>query len=257
MKGNLHKNLTLVVLILLAVVLGCSDSENTSTETVKKSVPPEYIGVWTGQDGSLVTFRNDWSGDYKSGGKSVSGGSFEIDEAAKEIRFSLFGFDAGKYKIDEPPKGSKMKLDGMEYRRTGGFDASREQTTEAAEVPTEDDLRPLVYNSLVNFNRAIQGGDFTEFYETISEKWQSQTSAAVFNKAFENTIKNKSDFAPKSEAMLDFTPKPLIEDKAYLMVTTKYATVTGKTSSVRLSYFKEDGEWKLFGIELSPKPNTK
>ena len=121
---NSKWNLTAVILILLAVVLGCSDSGNTSAEAPKKTVPPAYIGTWTGQDGSTVTFRNDWSGDYKSGGKSVSGGTFEIDEAAKEIRFSMFGFDAGKYKIDALPKNNRMKLDGMEYRRTGGFDAS-------------------------------------------------------------------------------------------------------------------------------------
>jgi hypothetical protein len=128
--------------------------------------------MWTGQDGSTVTFRNDGSGDYKSGGKSVSGGSFEIDEAAQEIRFTLMGFDAGKYRIDAPPKGNMMKLDGMEYRRTGGFDVSDSETkssTTSSEVPTANELRPIAAGTLQDFNQAVRQADFSDFYANVSE----------------------------------------------------------------------------------------
>lgn len=252
MNRNLQINLTLVILTLIAVVLGCGDGENTSAETPEKKIPAAYVGMWTGQDGSTLTIRNDGSGDFKSGGTSMSGASVEVDEAAKEIRFSLLLIDS-KYRIDEPPKGNKMKLDGMEYRRTGGFDTSGRETVETAEIPSEDELRPLVYNSLVNFNQAIQSGDFTEFHKTISEKWQSQTSVATFNEAFASSIKNKNNYTPKSEESLDFTTPPLIEDKEYLAVTVRYITVKGMTPRFRLDYLRENGEWKLFGVQMNPK----
>ncbi len=186
---NSRLDLACAILILLVLVLGCSDGgdSNSSGETAKKTVLPAYIGVWTGQDGSTVTLRNDGSGDYKSGGKSVSGAAVEIDEAAKEIRFSLLGFDSGKYKIDQPPTGNKMKLDGMEYRRTAGFSTEdSENKTDAAsgEVPTEDELRPIASKTIQDFDDALQQGDFAGFYSTVSETWQSQITAAELDKAF-------------------------------------------------------------------------
>jgi hypothetical protein len=255
MKQNIQLNLTCVILILLAVVLGCSESGNTSSEAPKKAVPPAYIGTWTGQDGSTVTFRSDWSGDYKSGGKSVNGGTFEIDEAANEIRFMLLGFDAGKYKIDAPPKGDKMKLDGMEYRRTGGFDASDSETkspTTSGEVPTESELRPIAAATLRDFNQAVRQADFSEFYANVSEMWQSQTTAAEMTEAFKSLYKQNLDFTPKNDSSLVFTAPPALESDEVLKTEVNYPTVKGTNARFRLRYVREDGVWKLLGIRLNP-----
>lgn len=256
-RRNSRLDFSCVVLILLALVLGCSDSGDSSSsgETVKKSVSPTYVGVWTGQDGSTVTFRNDGTGDYKSGGKSVSGATVEIDEAAKEIRFSLLGFDSGKYKIDQTPAGNKMKLDGMEYRRAGGFDAGNSETTadvSTSEIPSENELRPLVGETLQNFNGAVQQSDFTDFYSAISETWQSQTSAAELTEAFAPLFKQKMDFTPKDEAALNFAPKPTFESDRTLKVEVNYPTVKGANVKFRLRYVKENAGWKLLGIRLNP-----
>lgn len=255
MKRNIQLNLTCVILILLGVVLGCGDSDNTSAEAPKKPVPAAYIGTWTGQDGSTVTFRNDWSGDYKSGGKSVSGGSFEIDEAAKEIRFTLMGFDAGKYKIDAPPKGDKMKLDGMEYRRAGGFNASdsgAKNDASTGEIPTEDELRPLAAETLRDFNQAVRQADFSDFYANVSEMWQSQTTAAEMTEAFKSLYNRNLDFTPKNESSLVFATPPAIESDNVLKTEVDYPTVKGKSVRFRLRYVREDGIWKLLGIRLNP-----
>jgi hypothetical protein len=255
MKRNTQLNLTCVILILLGVVLGCSDGGSTSAEAPKKAIPPAFIGTWTGQDGSTVTFRNDGSGDYKSGGKSVSGGSFEIDEAAQEIRFSLMGFDAGKYKIDAPPKDNKMKLDGMEYRRTGGFDASDAETkssTTSSEIPTENELRPTVAETLRDFNQAVRQADFSDFYANISEMWQSQTTAAEMTEAFKSLYKQNLDFTPKNESSLVFAAPPSMENDDVLKTEVNYPTVKGTNVRFRLRYVKENGNWKLLGIRLNP-----
>ncbi len=251
---NSRLNSVCVILILLAAVLGCSDS-NPSAESVKKIVPGAYVGMWTGQDGSTVTIRNDNSGDYKSGGKTVEGASVEVDEAAKEIRFALFGFDAGKYKIDQPPSGNKMKLDGMEYRRTGGFSTndSENKTTDSkiSEAPSEDEMRPVVGETMRNFDAAIQSDDFGDFYSTISEMWQNQITADELKKAFATTIAQKNDFKLKDEPTI--SSKPLLKDEGdTLEVNGSYQTTRDKKVRFRLKYVKENDEWKLLGIRLNP-----
>lgn len=254
-ERNSRSNLACGILILLALVLGCSDSGNSGTETAKKPTPPGYVGVWTAADGSTLTLRNDGSGDYKSGGKSVDGAAVEIDEAAKEIRFTLLGFDSGKYKIDQAPANNKMKLDGMEYRRTGGFDTSSSETaanTSTSDAPTEEELRPIVGATIQSFNEAVQQSDFTDFYSGISETWQSQTNAAELTEAFTPLFKQKLNFTPKDESAFKFAPKPTIENDDTLKVEVNYPTVKGTNVKFRLRYVKEAAGWKLLGIRLNP-----
>ena len=203
-----------------------------------------------------MTIRNDGSGDYKSGGKSVSGGSVEIDEAAKEIRFTMLGFDAGKYKIDESPKGNKMKLDGMEYRRTGGFDTGDSQkilNTSTNEAPSENELRPVVAATVKGFNGAVQQKYFNDFYANISESWQSQTTAAQLTQAFSSLFTKDVNFTPKDETLISFSPKPAFQDDGSLRADVNYLTVRGTGVKFRLRYVKENGDWKLLGILLNPQ----
>ncbi|MGI8639696.1 MAG: hypothetical protein ACR2MG_07055 [Pyrinomonadaceae bacterium] len=256
-ERNSRLDLACGILILLVLVLGCSDGgdSNSSGETAKKSVPPAYIGVWTGQDGSTVTLRNDSTGDYKSGGKSVSGAAVEIDEAAKEIRFSLLGFDSGKYKIDQAPAGNRMKLDGMEYRRTAGFSTedseNKTDATTSGEVPTEDELRPIASKTIQDFDDALQQGDFADFYSTVSETWQSQITAAELDKAFAPIAAQKNNYKLKADAPLVFSSKPALKDDV-LEINGGYQNVKGKNIPFRLKYIKESDDWKLLGIRLNP-----
>ncbi len=256
-RRNSRLDFSCVILILLVLVLGCNDGgdSGSSSETAKKIVPPAYIGVWTGQDGSTVTLRNDGSGDYKSGGKSVSGATVEIDEAAKEIRFTLLGFDSGKYKIDQVPAGNKMKLDGMEYRRTAGFSTedseNKPDSTKSGEVPTEDELRPIVSKTIQDFDNALQQGDFGDFYSTISEMWQSQMTAAELDKAFAPISAQKNNYKLKTDAPLTFSSVPTLKDDV-LEINGGYQNIKGKNIPFRLRYVKENADWKLLGIQLNP-----
>ena len=73
-------NLTIATIALLVVGLACGS--NTPP-------PPQYVGVWTSGDGTLITIRADGSADYKSSNSSVSGGGAVIDEAAKTLKISI------------------------------------------------------------------------------------------------------------------------------------------------------------------------
>lgn len=255
---NSEWNLASGILVLLLLVLGCSggDGGNTATETAKKPIPPAYVGAWTAADGSTLTIRHDGSGDYKSGGKSVNGGAVEIDEAAKEIRFTMLGFDAGKYKIEQTPAGNRMKLDGMEYRRTGGFDAgSTDAKTgdSTGAVPTESELRPVVAVTVKSFNDAVRQKDFSDFYAGVSESWQSQTTAEQLTQAFSPLYTQNVNFTPKDETLIAFSPKPAFQDDGSLRADVNYLTVKGTGAKFRLRYVKENDDWKLLGILLNPQ----
>jgi hypothetical protein len=257
MNKNLRINFSIVCLLFLTVVLGCSDSGDSKVEAEKKPLPKSYIGTWTADDGSMVAIRSDASGDYKFGGKSVSGGSVEVDEDAKEIRFTMLGFDAGKYKIDQPPTGSRMKLDGLLYRRTAGAVDEKDSAADVLSVPAQDDLRALVYRSMLTFSQAVKKGDFTEFHAAAAERLQDEISSSKLNEEFASNIKNKFDYAPKSVDSLEFTVKPFIEKEKFLNVTVKYPNAAGQRPTIQIDYLHEGEEWKLAGIQLNPDAKTK
>jgi hypothetical protein len=255
---NSRLNSACVILILLTLVLGCSDAgdSGSSGETAKNIVPPAYIGVWIGEDGSTVTLRNDGSGDYKSGGKSVSGAAVEIDEAAKEIRFTLLGFDTGKYKIDQPPVDDKMRLDGMEYRRSGKFSTAEPDedfaAAESGKAPSDADLSLLAGKTLRNFDDAVQQGDFSEFYTTVSELMRKKFSIADFNREYADIIRHKDQYKMKTGAPLTFTSKPVLHDDNTFDVYGTYPASNGRNVPFHLRYFNENDKWKTHGVILNP-----
>jgi hypothetical protein len=94
--------------ILLAIALACGGG---------KPVPQAYQGNWIGSDGSTISMDSEGKASFKMGGKEVTGGGAEIDEAAKTLTISLFGI-SNTWKIDRPPTGTgEMTLSGTVYRK--------------------------------------------------------------------------------------------------------------------------------------------
>lgn len=94
--------------ILVFIALACGS---------KTPPPSAYVGPWQGADGSTITIRGDGSGDYKSGGTSVSGGSVTIDENAKTMKIAFAGMGPS-FTIDKAPSAGQMTLSGVVYRNT-------------------------------------------------------------------------------------------------------------------------------------------
>lgn len=246
---NSALNLALIALFFGAFILACGGGGDSST-TEKKPVPAAYQGQWTSTDGSTMSIRNDSTGDWKSGGKEVSGAAVTVDEAAKEIKFTLLGFDSGKFKIDSAPSGGKMKLDGMEYKRAGGGGTdSTSSTSGGGDIPTDAELNALTMGTMTDFNTAVQSADFADFYASTSDVWQQQTTADALQTAFQPFIDKKVDFAPKAGAKPTYAPKPSLDANKSLKVSGDYATAGGKKANFDLTYVKEGGDWKLLGIK--------
>lgn len=222
-----------------------------------KPLASEYVGVWTAADGSTITLRADATGDYKSGGTNVTGGAVEIDEAKKEMTIKLVGIGP-TFKIDKPPSGNQMTLDGMVYRRAGGgsdSDAKSDTKSSKSAIPDEEKLQTLVKTTFMDFSDAVQAEDFEDFYKKVAKAWQDQTSPDEMMESFKVFVDNKDDYNfKKAVSPLDatFSPAPSIQPVAGMdaLVVKGYYPTKPDRANFEMKYTNEDGNWKLIGIHI-------
>ena len=265
---NAKASAFLVIGILTFVGLGCFGSGRSSSAPT----PPAYIGDWKGTDGSTLSIRNDGKGDYKSGGTEVNGGTVTVDESKKELSVAFFGIGP-TFKIDSPPAGDEMKLDGMVYRRSGGSTSTDTKKSVVAstptaksspatnlekadasrgEIPENAELQEMTKKTLLDFNEAIKNDDFTDFFQTISKLWQRQSSPAQLRESFQIFVTREVDFSEISAMEANFTSKPRVDDsKGFkeLILEGNYATSPNSTK-FELKYTPEGRNWKLTGIRV-------
>lgn len=268
----------LILSLFLLVGLGCRGIGKSET----KLIPPAYLGEWEGQDGSEISLRADGTGDYRAGGTKIEGGTAEVDENAKTISVTFFGM--GKtLKIDEPPTGDRMKLEGVAFRRKGGFSTSSIERTDQSnaqesngglpfpadkesgsdksgsggdEEPSKSEVESLVKDSIGNFAEAVEQGDFTDFHSRTSERFQAQFSPAQLEKTFEAFIQKKEQVLPSLNsvggASADFTKGPEMRGGASDKILTADGTFATRPYPVQFEteYEMENGEWKLRKIRV-------
>ncbi len=237
---------------LLIVGLACGS---------KTPPPAQYVGAWTGEDGSTVTIRADGSGDYVSGGTKVSGASVEINEGEKSMKIKLVGMGPS-FTIDKAPSGDRMTLSGVVYRKGGGnSDAKTETSSEPAkaEVPSDDKLQTLVKSTFMDFGDAVQSEDFSDFYAKIAKVWRDETSPDELNDAFKVFINEKENYDFKrAVAALDatFSPAPAIQKRGSndALVVKGFYPTKPQRANFELKYVMDDGTWKLIGINIKTVP---
>ena len=218
--------------------------------------PSQYVGSWTGSDGTTMTIRSDGSADYKSGSSSVSGGGVTIDEAAKTLKIT-FASLGPTFKIDKAPDGNQMTLDGVVFKKGGSSDSKSDLKSDIStpEIPNNDRLQTLVKTTFMDFSDAVQAGDFTDFHKTVAKVWQEDSSADEMKTAFKSFVDNKESYNfKKAVASLDatFSPSPAIEKVSDLnaLVLKGYYPTKGQRANFDLKYTKEDGNWKLIGVNI-------
>lgn len=263
--GNSQISMLFALALLIFVGLGCFGSNRGSA-----AVPPEYIGEWSGSDGSTLRVRNDASGDYIAGSTKVENGTVEVKEGKLSVTF----FGIGKtLNIDTPPDGSQMKLEGVEYTKSGttrfadikNTDNKSETTSgtgmnppaeranaRKGEMPFEEELQYMTKTTLLDFNNAIQEEDFTDFHHNISKTWQKQTTPETFNTAFNEFMEKNVDISEIRSLEANFIPEPSFDNSKavkVLQVEGNYQTSPTPTRFV-LKYIPDGKEWKLFAIEV-------
>lgn len=266
--------LAVCALVFAGFVLACGFGGGSAN---RKPIPEAYLGTWTGQDGTTLTIRADGTGDYHAGSSKVDNAAVEVDEAAKEIKFTMVGINVGTYKIDSPPSGNQIKIDGQTFRRDGGSTAppnsaterttnsatNRASTTAATEdnsadspkltqdpdLPDDAELQTLVKTTLLDFNSAIQSGSFDSFHSSTSSYFQQQFTPARLEQQFGELIRKKfdiSDIADKKAAI-----KPSFENQNGIKVLNANGSYPSKPPvNFELQYIQEDIEWKLLSINI-------
>ena len=234
--GGNSVTLVIVAGVFLLLSIACGGSGTPP--------PSQYVGFWTGADGTTITIRSDGTADYKSSNTTVTGGGIIVDEAAKTLKIT-FASIGPSFTIDKSPDANQMTLSGVVYKK-GGVAA-------APEMPTEPELQDLVKTSLLDFNDAVQSGDFTAFHAKVAKKLQEQKTPDEMKEVFKVFVDGKEHFNLKSSISgmkATFEPSPTFEpfgDDKVLVLKGSYPT-TPKKLGFQLKYLKEDGSWKVFGI---------
>lgn len=123
------------------------------------------------------------------------------------------------------------------------------------EVPTERQAQELARTTLMDFNDAIQKGDFEDFHRTISKPFQKQASPERLRDVFTVFVDANADFSSARHMTAEFSPSPSVEKKSginHLHLKGRYPTSPRKTN-FDFKYIPEDGEWKLVAIEVNTK----
>lgn len=248
--------------VIALIALGCTCGGGGSG-----SVPQEYVGAWTGDDGSTLTIRSDASGDFKRGGKEVTNGSVEVKDGQLSITFIGIG---ETLKIDQPPKGDQMKLNGVTYRKQGGStvadksdsdskdrfsdDKNSSEKTGSGEIPSDAEIKSLVKETTRDFADAIEAEDFSSFMATTSSAFQSEFSADQMEKVFTTFIDKKDVVVPilRDAGEPKFSPQPNIQTKLGKKVLITDGTMPSGRYTVNFEYeFAQDGgDWKLQKIQV-------
>jgi hypothetical protein len=177
-------------------------------------------------------------------GEDTSDGDFAFSKPAK-------GWPPGKYRVDiyvNDEVATKAKF-------TIGSDQkeSSKQATISGDVPDQDALKSLTESSIAAFGRAVKKEDFSEFYETIAPVWQKQTTADKLKEAFKDFFNKEIDLpAAIKEKEPVFNRKVEVGSNGVMVVQGYYPTTPNRIV-FQLKYLKEEGDWKLLGININLK----
>lgn len=156
--------------------------------------------------------------------------------------FSLTISKAGLKETAEEPEEEKVEEEeGEKEEEIGKY------------LPSEAEAQELARETLILFSKAVEQKNFTDFYESVSKTWQKQISPDELYSTFESFITNEIDLTKTPSATIKFTEAPAIDDDGLLVLEGQALDVSG-TAEIdlyfELTYFFEQGTWKLFGIHI-------
>jgi hypothetical protein len=201
-------------------------------------------GVWIGEDvGDAAPPNTKIDEKALTAEGDTDDGVFAISKPTK-------GWPVGKYRVeiyvgDELATKVKFTIKAPEE--------TEKEPEKSGEVPEETELKSMTEASLLSFGRAVKKKDFSKFYEDVASVWQKQTSpeklAEVFSEFFDKGIDLPSvvkDMEPI------FNHPAAIGANDVLLIQGYYPTKPNRVI-FKLKYLSEEGEWKLFGIDVNLK----
>jgi hypothetical protein len=120
------------------------------------------------------------------------------------------------------------------------------------EVPSDEALRRLTKESLLDFNQAVKAKDFKPFHDKIAALWKREITAEGLQKAFQGFIDREVDIAGVRDVNPEFDKPPEIDNEGRLVVSGYYPTKPLRVQFT-LKYAYEHPSWKLMGLKVNVK----
>ncbi len=125
---------------------------------------------------------------------------------------------------------------------------------ETPKLPKDKELKALVLDTLLAFNKAVQGKNFARFHEErLSPQLQKQFTLEKFSEAFQTFIDKGYDISKIAQSEPVFDVPPAINDDGLLVLNGHYPTKPNKVT-FKLTYAYESSVWKLMGINVQVIP---
>ena len=122
---------------------------------------------------------------------------------------------------------------------------------EQERLPTTDEAKKLVNESMSGFVSALNKKDFTDFYKNSAELFKWQTDAKTIQNSFQKFIDEKIDLNYIKELQPKFSGNIQKDNYGFLVLNGKYS-FSGKQDLIfTLKYNKENSLWKLISISVS------
>lgn len=118
------------------------------------------------------------------------------------------------------------------------------------QLPSDEKSKALALDSLLAFNKAVQGKSFVGFHQQISRRWQEQITPDKLKEVFNQFIETHIDISPIKEVQPVLSAAPEINSDGILVLEGYYPTHPTKVY-FRLKYIYEHPAWKLFGIQVN------
>lgn len=122
-------------------------------------------------------------------------------------------------------------------------------------VPPEKELKTMVRDTLLAFNKGIQEKNFSNFYkQELATLFRNQMSLEKFTTAFQSFFEKKGyDLSDVANADPVFEEAPKLDNDGVLAVNGYYPTRPNKIT-FKLKYLFEKSAWKIVGINVQVYP---
>ncbi len=120
-------------------------------------------------------------------------------------------------------------------------------------IPNGSELKALVKQTMNNFASAAKKGDFTDFYQSISTLWKTQTTAEELKIAFAPVVNDKMLLSAFKNDSPVISANPSLDENRSLVIDGYYPLSDGAVVLFTQKYTFEFPSWKLLGLSMKMK----
>ncbi len=214
-----------------------------------------YAGLWKSEKTTLLitpTGRLEYETARDNASMSVSGPIQHL--SAERIEAGIL-FITAEFVLDGPP----VQRDGAWVLVVDGEPLYRADQTgrlaAASQVPSLNELRPLVADNLDALGQAIVSRDFSAFMARSSMALQSQYSAEEMMQSFASFADQNIDLRQYMVGDFVLTAEPFIDENGALRVQGVYDEGPG-VLTFQLGYLYAPPAWKPVGVNVNVEPHA-